>query len=326
MCALHWHSLKHGAIIQCVVLVAEGSRIDVSCRHSRLRAAGAGQFEPMHVDTDNDNNTNSNSNTDTAVVVAQDAAPAVGTVVRGFVCGVSRAGCFVRLSRTCTARVLLKDLSDNFVSSPEQEFPIGRLVAGRVLTQDADKGFVSLSLRPSAVTADGSFLRYSTIRKGAHVKGTVKTVSSYGVFIQLDNSEVRGMCHKSEAADHKVEDLTKAYSEGDYVKAIVLKVDIEKRRVSLGLKPSYFIDASSSDDDSDNDSDAADSDSETEDTKHIKQIKHATASKQSAAVGGDDSSDDDNNNECIAVITGATARHSVTIAAHRDHHYMPCLH
>jgi S1 RNA binding domain len=127
--------LKHGAIVQCVVLVAEGSRIDVSCRHSRLRAAGAGQFEPMHVDTDNDTNTtNTITNTDTAVV-AQDAAPAVGTVVRGFVCGVSRAGCFVRLSRSCTARVLLKDLSDNFVSSPEQEFPIGRLVAGRVLTQ-----------------------------------------------------------------------------------------------------------------------------------------------------------------------------------------------
>jgi S1 RNA binding domain len=136
MCVLHWHSLKHGAIVQCVVLVAEGSRIDLSCRHSRLRAAGAGQFEPMHVDTDNDNNTeNTSKNTDTAVVVAQDAAPAVGTVVRGFVCGVSRAGCFVRLSRNCTARVLLKDLSDNFVSSPEQEFPIGRLVAGRVLTQ-----------------------------------------------------------------------------------------------------------------------------------------------------------------------------------------------
>jgi rRNA biogenesis protein RRP5 len=93
--------------------------------------------------------------------------------------------------------------------------------------------------------------------------------------------------------------LTKAYSEGDYVKAIVLKVDIEKRRVSLGLKPSYFIDASSSDDDSDNDSDAADSNSEAEDTKHIKQIKHATtaASKQSAAIGADDSSDEDNNNE-----------------------------
>jgi rRNA biogenesis protein RRP5 len=79
------------------------------------------------------------------------------------------------------------------------------------------------------------------------------------------------------------------------VKAIVLKVDIEKRRVSLGLKSSYFIDASSSDDD-DSDADAADSDSETEDTKHIKQIKHATASKQTTAISADDSSDEDNNN------------------------------
>jgi S1 RNA binding domain len=126
--------LKHGAIVQCVVLAAEGPRIDLSCRHSRLQAAGAGQFTPMHADTDNSSN-NTNTNTDIAAVVAQDAVPAVGTVVRGFVCGVSRAGCFVRLSRSCTGRVLLKDLSDNFVSSPEQEFPLGRLVAGRVLTQ-----------------------------------------------------------------------------------------------------------------------------------------------------------------------------------------------
>jgi rRNA biogenesis protein RRP5 len=97
----------------------------------------------------------------------------------------------------------------------------------------------------------------------------------------------------------QVEDLTKAYSEGDYIKAIVLKVDIEKRRVSLGLKPSYFIDADSSSDD-DSDDDVLDSDSDTEDTKHIKQIKHATtaASKQAtAAVGADDTSDEDNDNE-----------------------------
>ena len=61
-----------------------------------------------------------------------------------------------------------------------------------------------MTLRPSAVIADGSFLSYSTLRPGQIVKGTVKAVSSYGVFVQIDRSDVRGMCHKSEAADAQV--------------------------------------------------------------------------------------------------------------------------
>lgn len=44
-----------------------------------------------------------------------------------------KSGCFVRLAGGVSGRVLLKLLSDRYVSSPEKEFPTGRLVAGKVL-------------------------------------------------------------------------------------------------------------------------------------------------------------------------------------------------
>ena len=49
-----------------------------------------------------------------------------GDVVRGYVVGVSKAGCFVRLSPTVTGRVMLKNLSDGFVTDPQEMFPVGK--------------------------------------------------------------------------------------------------------------------------------------------------------------------------------------------------------
>lgn len=47
--------------------------------------------------------------------------------------GTSKSGCFVRLAGGVSGRVLLKLLSDRYVSNPTKEFPAGRLVAGKVL-------------------------------------------------------------------------------------------------------------------------------------------------------------------------------------------------
>ncbi|CAM9431765.1 unnamed protein product [Chrysoparadoxa australica] len=210
-------SMEDGSVVECRVLRTAEGKLDLSLRPSRLDPALS-----------------------VAKAIASDPAPQEDTVVRGFVVSTSKVGCFVRLSREVTARVLLKDLAEGYVTDPVKDFPPGMLVAGRVLPQTRKDGMLLLSLKPSVVVRGDHVATYSNIKKGMKVRGTVKQVQSYGVFVQLEDSEIRAMCHKSEAADHPIQDLTKEYEEGDYVKAVVLKVDADKKRVSLGLKPSYF--------------------------------------------------------------------------------------
>uniref|UniRef100_A0A7S3UYU4 S1 motif domain-containing protein n=1 Tax=Heterosigma akashiwo TaxID=2829 RepID=A0A7S3UYU4_HETAK len=97
---------------------------------------------------------------------------------------------------------------------------------------------VELSLKPSDVISDGSTLKLEDLKEGLKVKGTVKKVKNYGVFVTIKGSNLTGLCHISEASDDFVENLESSFEEGDYVKAIVLKV--EGKRISLGMKPSYF--------------------------------------------------------------------------------------
>ncbi|CAM9425382.1 unnamed protein product, partial [Ectocarpus sp. 8 AP-2014] len=191
--------------------------------------------------------------------IEREAAPKVGSTAKCYVVATSKAGCFVILNGGVSGRVLLKHLSDRFVSDPGQEFPAGKLVAGKVLAKEKETGRVSLSLKPSDVVgSEGGALTWSSeiLKPGLKVKGTVDTVKDFGVFIQIHDSKVRGMCHRSEAADETIDDLTQVYDEGDLVKAVVLKVSKGKKRVSLGLKASYFED----DPDSDSDDSGSDQD------------------------------------------------------------------
>jgi rRNA biogenesis protein RRP5 len=105
-----------------------------------------------------------------------------------------------------------------------------------------------------------SQLRLSDLTEGQKIQGRVKKVEEYGLFIQIEGSKLSGLCHKSEVrrlvncrsscvtntgqlCDNPQADVTLAlhsFQEGDKVKAVVLSIDYEKRRISLGIKPSYF--------------------------------------------------------------------------------------
>lgn len=52
-------------------------------------------------------------------------------VLQGYVKNITSKGCFILLSRKLDAKILLSNLSDGFIESPEKEFPVGKLVVGR---------------------------------------------------------------------------------------------------------------------------------------------------------------------------------------------------
>ena len=166
----------------------------------------------------------------------------VNDVVRGFICNVADSGIFVKLGPEVTAFVKVANLSDAYIRDWKPAFEIDQLVCGKVIAVDPSSNRVQMSLRASHVENDyAAPIVWSDVREGQVVTGKVRKVEDFGVFIVIDNSEnVSGLCHRTEIADAPMDQIKKLYKEGDLVKAIVLKVEKEKRRISFGLKASYF--------------------------------------------------------------------------------------
>ncbi|KAI1355729.1 hypothetical protein F5Y01DRAFT_269647 [Xylaria sp. FL0043] len=168
----------------------------------------------------------------------------VGDVIRGFVKNVADKGLFIGLGGDITAMVRISDLSDRFIKDWKKEFKLDQLVKGRVISIDSTTGQIQLSLKSSIVEKDFVPLtNYQDFRAGQVVTGKVRKVEEFGAFILIDGSaNVSGLCHRSEMAEKPIQDARKLLSEGDSVKAMILDLDIQKKRISFGLKPSYFED------------------------------------------------------------------------------------
>ncbi|KAH0848470.1 rRNA biogenesis protein rrp5 [Fonsecaea pedrosoi] len=182
---------------------------------------------------------------------------AVNDIVRGFISNVADKGVFVTLGHGITAFVRVSNLSDSYLKEWKDHFQRDQLVRGRVIMVDKDSGHVQISLKESALKPDYKApLTFNDLKVGDIVTAKVVKVESFGVFILVDNSEnVRGLCHRSEIAEQRVEDVGKLFNEGDKVKAKVLKIDTAKRRINFGMKASYFGDGAED----------AESDSQSED-------------------------------------------------------------
>jgi len=178
----------------------------------------------------------------------------LNSIVRGFVKNVADVGLFVSLSHNVTAFVRVAEMADEYMKDWKSNFEVDRLVEGKIIAVDATTRRVQMSLKPSVVSDDYvPLLSLSDLEVGQILTGKVRKVEEFGVFIVVDHSHnVSGLCHRSEMAEQRIEDARKVYSEGDVVKAKVLKIEADKRRVSFGLKASYFAEDS---DDVDDDSD-----------------------------------------------------------------------
>ncbi|KAI9757772.1 MAG: rRNA biogenesis protein rrp5, partial [Candelina submexicana] len=184
----------------------------------------------------------------------------VNDVVRGFVKSVADNGVFVTLGANITAYIRISDLSDSYIKDWKNHFQVDQLVKGKVIAVDPLLNHLQMSLKASVIDKNYTPpITFNDIKKGQVVTGKVRKVEDFGVFIVVDgSSNVSGLCHRSEMADHGVDDVKKLYDEGDVVKAKVLKVDLEKRRINFGLKASYV----QQDDGKESDADSDDEDLE----------------------------------------------------------------
>lgn len=190
--------------------------------------------------------------------------------VRGYVVNVTEKGAFVALGRHVTARLKISEISTDYVKDWQSLIHVGQLIAGKILSVDKAKGLVEFSkkARDQAAEGRGKRLGWPDLAKGMKVSGVVTKVESYGVFIRVDDSQgISGLCHISEVSTVPVKQIDKLYQPGDAVKAIIIKLDPAKKRVSFGLKSTYFEDELDSESAEDENMEGPGSDEDEEDVE-----------------------------------------------------------
>ena len=216
---------RHGELVQCRVISVPSSSsggeevIELSLRPSRLACKSKkDSFLP-------------------------DPIPLEGSVVQAFVanCSSKGKGCFLRLTMGITGQVLMKDLSDEFVKEPHLLLPMGKLVTARVLSASQTENTAKLSLKGSVVLGDKKAEEdIKSIKVRSTVEGTVQRVTPIGVFIAIVGTSLVGLSRRSAACEDS-EELSEMYEVGAFVRAKVLSVAKNSKKVALGLKPSFFV-------------------------------------------------------------------------------------
>jgi small subunit ribosomal protein S1 len=158
---------------------------------------------------------------------------AEGQVVRGVVKNVTGYGAFVDLGGI-DGLLHITDMSWTRVASPLDAVTPGEEVEVKILKYDREKGRVSLGRKqllpdPWASAAE----RYT---QGTKLTGKVMSLTDYGAFVELE-AGIEGLVHVSEMSwSKRKQHPSKIVKEGDEVEVVVLGVDPNERRISLGMK------------------------------------------------------------------------------------------
>ncbi len=159
----------------------------------------------------------------------------VGAKLHGVVTNITEYGAFVELEAGIEGLVHVSEMSwtkknvhPGKIVSTSQEVDV------LVLEVDSDKRRISLGLKQAQQNPWEAFAESHPV--GSTVEGEVKNATEFGLFIGLDG-DVDGMVHMSDIAwGISGEDALALHRKGEQVSAIVLDVDVEKERISLGMK------------------------------------------------------------------------------------------
>jgi small subunit ribosomal protein S1 len=159
----------------------------------------------------------------------------VGTKVKGKVTNITDYGAFVELEDGIEGLVHVSEMSWTKKNvHPGKILSTSEEVDVQVLEIDAAKRRISLGLKQVQQNPWEGFSAKHP--KGSVVEGEVKNMTEFGLFVGLDG-DVDGMVHLSDLDWKRPgEEAIKDYKKGDMVKAVVLDVDREKERISLGIK------------------------------------------------------------------------------------------
>lgn len=159
----------------------------------------------------------------------------VNTRMRGKVTNVTDYGCFVELEEGVEGLVHVSEMDwTNKNVNPSKVVQIGDEVEVMVLDVDTERRRISLGVKQCQENPWEAFA--GRHEKGEHVKGKIKSITDFGMFIGLDGG-IDGLIHLSDIAwNVPGEEAVRNYKKGDEVEAIILVIDPERERISLGIK------------------------------------------------------------------------------------------
>jgi len=160
---------------------------------------------------------------------------AVGTKLNGSVTNITEYGAFVELEPGIEGLVHVSEMSWTKKNvHPGKIVSTSQEVEVIVLEVDTEKRRISLGLKQAQSNPWTDFA--DTHPVGSTVEGEVKNATEFGLFIGLEG-DVDGMVHMSDIAwGISGEDALNLHHKGEQVKAIVLDIDVDKERISLGMK------------------------------------------------------------------------------------------
>jgi len=153
----------------------------------------------------------------------------------GKITNIADYGCFVEIEEGVEGLVHVSEMDwTNKNVNPSKVVHIGQEVEVLVLDIDEERRRISLGIKQCFPNPWDEF--GATYKKNDHVKGTIKSITDFGIFIGLDG-EIDGLVHLSDISWHEAgEDAVRMFTKGDEVEAVVLSVDPERERISLGIK------------------------------------------------------------------------------------------
>src|SRR5438046_6386784 len=155
-----------------------------------------------------------------------------GDVVEGQITNIVDFGAFVDLDGM-DGLIHISELSRSHVNHPSEGREVGQPAKVKVLDIDRERQRISLGLKQTQSDPWQQVLE--NYQEGDVVQGTVTKVVTFGAFVEIMPG-VEGLVHISEPAQHHVENPREVVSQGNTVRAKVIEVDGERRRLSLPLK------------------------------------------------------------------------------------------
>ena len=153
----------------------------------------------------------------------------------GKVTNIADYGCFAEIEEGVEGLVHVSEMDwTNKNVHPSKVVHLGQEVEVMVLDIDEDRRRISLGMKQCASNPWEEFA--ATRNKNDRVSGTIKSITDFGIFIGLDGG-IDGLVHLSDLSwDLPGEEAVRNYKKGDELETVVLAVDAERERISLGVK------------------------------------------------------------------------------------------
>ena len=158
-----------------------------------------------------------------------------GSKLKGKITNIADYGCFVEIHNGVEGLVHVSEMDwTNKNANPEKLVEIGQEIEVMILDIDPERRRISLGIKQCQPNPWTKFIDNHDI--GEIITGQIKSITDFGIFIGLDDG-IDGLVHLSDLSWTESGDLAvRNYKKGDELKTILISADIDRERISLGVK------------------------------------------------------------------------------------------